>query len=332
MKTRVQSDRLPSDRDLSRWIKRVALILVVGTIAFTAFYVIDRWRAPSTPIIDQHLALLEEAVRTNPSDVAARGQLADLYVAKHRYQDAITQYDAILETGKAQELAYMGRARAYMGLEQWNLAAPDWQKVVDIAKSGEMANLDPTLEAAFYNLGLIALKQGRPADAAAQLESALKIKKSDADALFLIGQAYTATGQLDLAEKALRQAVAYVPVGWPEPYTALAEMFVKGGRAPMAEWARAMADVASGTNLDTVEARLKVLVNTEAAVDASIALGLYFETRGDLANANQWYNAALAKDPNNAAARLGTGRTAPIQGASKAPASQAPAASLGVKP
>src|SRR5487761_2509937 len=65
------------DRQLSRWIKRVLLLLVVGTIAFAAFYAFDRWRPATTPIVDQRLAALEQAVRDTPDDVASRGQLAD---------------------------------------------------------------------------------------------------------------------------------------------------------------------------------------------------------------------------------------------------------------
>ena len=47
---RMSSLRSLSDRQLDRWIKRLALILVVGGIAFAAFYTLDRWRPATTPI------------------------------------------------------------------------------------------------------------------------------------------------------------------------------------------------------------------------------------------------------------------------------------------
>jgi tetratricopeptide (TPR) repeat protein len=309
--------------ELDRLIKRIGAILLVGALIFTAFYLFDRWRPATPAIADQKLAALEQAVRDDATDVAARGQLADLYVVKERYQEAITQYNAILETGKAEELAKMGRAGAYMGLEQYDLAAADYQAVVDIAKGGEMANVDPTLEAAYYSLGLIEMKQGRPAEAIPFLESALRIKRSDADALFVIGQAYAQTGATDRAEIALRRAVAFVPIGWSEPYTALADAFTKAGRAAMAEWASAMADVAVG-KLDAAEPRLKAIVDTDAAVDAAIGLGLLYETRGEIAEAALWYTAALEKDPTNDAARLGLGRVGAVPTA--APTLPAPGA------
>ena len=110
---RITSLTARSDRQLDRLIKRVAAILLIGLIAFVGFYVLDRWRAPSAPIVDQRTAALEQAVRDDPTDIPSRGQLADIYVAAARYPEAIAQYDAILESGKSVELAHMGRAKAY---------------------------------------------------------------------------------------------------------------------------------------------------------------------------------------------------------------------------
>jgi len=323
---RVTSLTKMDDRQLNRLIKRIALILVVGTVLFTGFYVLDRWRPATEPIVDRRVSALEQAVRDDPDDIAARGSLADTYVAKGRYEDAIAQYNAILETGKETELATYGRAGAYLGLGQLDAAAADYQVVVDIAKDGEMANVDPILQASYYSLGSIAMQQGKPADAIVQLEKALAIKRSDADALYLVGTAYVATGQTEKAETVLRAAVAFVPIGWSEPYVALADGFTKAGRTEMAEWAGAMADVVAGKP-ELAEPRLLAIVDSEAAVDAMIGLGLLFETKGDTAAAAGWYAKALAKSPDNAAARLGMNRVGP--GATALPALPTPGAPAG---
>jgi Tfp pilus assembly protein PilF len=170
------------------------------------------------------------------------------------------------------------------------------------------------------------MQQGKPADAITSLEKALAIKRSDADALYLIGTAYVATGQTDLAETALRGAVAFVPIGWREPYAALAEGFTKAGKTAMAEWAGAMADLAAGKP-DLAEPRLLAIVNSDAAVDAAIGLGLLYESKGDTANAGDWYGKALALSPDNAAARLGMGRVG--ASAPALPALPMPGASAG---
>ncbi len=325
---RVTSPTKMDDRQLNRWIRRVLLLLVLGTIAFVAFYALDRWRPATTPIVDQRLAALEAAVRDKPDDVAARGQLADTYVAKGRYEDALVQYDAIVATGKADELARYGRAGAYVGLGRLDDAAKDYQAVVDIARDGEMANVDPMLQASYYSLGSIAMQQGRPAEAIPFLEQALAIRRSDADALYLIGTAYVATGATDKAEAALRAAVAYVPIGWSEPYAALAQGFATAGKAALAEWAGAMADLAAGKP-DLAEPRLLAIADGDAAVDAAIGLGLLHETRGETAAAAEWYGKALAESPDNAAARLGMSRVGAGDIGSPLPALPTPAAPAG---
>jgi tetratricopeptide (TPR) repeat protein len=320
---RVTSLTKMDDRQLNRLIKRVLLLLVLGTIAFVAFYALDRWRPATTPIVDQRLAALEQAVRDRPDDIASRGQLADTYVAKGRYEEAVTQYSLILETGKADELSQYGRAGAYMGLGNLDAAGKDYQAVVDIASGGEMANVDPMLQAAYYSLGSIAMQQGSSGEAITQLEKALAIKRSDADALYLIGTAYAAAGETDKAETALRGAVAFVPIGWSEPYVALADAFTKAGKAAEAEWAGAMADLVAGKP-ELAEPRLLAIVDGDAAVDAAIGLGLLSETKGDSAAAATWYAKALAMSPDNAAARLGTSRVG--ASASALPALPAPGA------
>jgi tetratricopeptide (TPR) repeat protein len=320
---RVTSLTSMDDRQLNKWIRRIALVLVAGTILFTGFYVLDRWRAPSAPIVDRRVSALEQAVRDDPEDIVSRGNLADTYVAKGRYEDALVQYNAILDAGKETELATFGRAAAYMGLEQYDLAARDYQAVVDIAKEGEMANVDPTLQAAYYGLGTIAMKQGKPAEAIPFLEKALAIKRSDADTLYLIGTAYAATGETDKAEAALRSAVAFVPIGWSEPYTAMADAFTKAGRTAMAEWAGAMADLTSGKP-DLAEPRLLAITEGDAALDAAIGLGLLYETQGDNAAATEWYAKALVISPDNTSARMGMVRVGP--GESALPALPTPGA------
>jgi len=320
---RVTSPTKMDDRQLNRLIKRVVLLLAIGTIAFVGFYALDRWRPATEPIVDRRLSALEQAVRDKPEDIASRGTLADTYVAKARYEDAIAQYNAIIETGKADEQAKFGRAGAYMGLGNLDAAAADYQAVVNIAKDGEMANVDPTLQAAYYSLGSIAMQQSKPAAAIPFLEEALAIKRSDADSLYLIGTAYVATGEIDKAETVLRAAVAFVPIGWSEPYAALAEGFTKAGKTAEAEWAGAMADLTSGKP-ELAEPRLLAIANGDAALDAAIGLGLLYEMKGDNAAATEWYAKALAASPDNAAARMGMSRVGP--GESALPALPTPGA------
>ena len=296
-----------SEGELDRLIKRIAVILLVGTLAFVAFYVFDRFRMPAPSMVDQTIASLETAVRDDPSNVAARGQLADAYVIAERYEDAVVQYDAILETGKADELAHFGRARANLALGNLDAAKADYEAVVDIAKEGEMAHVDPTLNAAFYGLGEIALEQGAPADAVQYLSAAVAIKRSDADALNLLGTAHVRNGEPAKAIEPLRSAIAFVPVGWSEPYLTLSQAYAGTGDQDRSEWAGAMADL-SEARYDAARTRLEALVGGDAGVEAMLGLALLNERLNETAAAAEWYAKVLAVDPANASALLGQTR------------------------
>lgn len=322
---RVTSLTSMDDRQLNRWIRRLALLLVVGAVLFTAFYVLDRWRPATTPIVDREIAALEEAVRTDPDDVVARGKLADTYVVKGRFEDAIVQYDAILATGEETTLATYGRANAYRGLGRLDEAAADYLAVVELTKGGEMAHVDPLLQKTYYQLGAIAMEQDRPAEAIPYLEQALAIKRSDADAMYLIGTAFVATGETEKAVTALRGAVAFVPIGWKEPYAALAEAYANAGQTALAEWAGAMVDLSEG-RADQARTRLLAIAEGEAALDATIGLGYIAEASGDTAEAAEWYGKALAIAPESTVARMGMSRVTAGDAASPLPPLPTPGA------
>jgi tetratricopeptide (TPR) repeat protein len=304
---KVTSVTTASDQQLDRLIKRVGLLLLVGVIAFVGFYVLDRFRLPQPTIVNQEMAALEEAVRVDPKDIASRGRLADVYFVAGRHDEAIAQYTAILETGEADQPAYLGRARAYAASGQYAAATDDYNKVVAIAGDGEMAHVDRSLQAAYYGLGSVAMEEGRPTEAIEHLTAALAINRADADALHLIGRAYTATGATDKAIESLRRAVAFVPIGWTEPYVSLAEAYEAAGKAEYATWAGAMATFAGGDTA-AAQAAMEPLVGGPAGIEAAIGLGLMAEMSGDTAAAATWYHTALDAAPGNAEARLGLTR------------------------
>ncbi len=126
------------EQQLNRWIRRIALLFLVVLIAFVALYVADRFRMPAASIVDQRLAAAEEAVRADPADVAARGQLGDLYFAAERYEDAIAQYTEILKTDESTEAASVSRGVAYQRVGNLDAAAADFEKVVELQPEGEM--------------------------------------------------------------------------------------------------------------------------------------------------------------------------------------------------
>jgi tetratricopeptide (TPR) repeat protein len=320
--SRVTSLTSMPEAQLNRWIKRIGLLLLVGVVAFIAFYAVDRFRAPVAPIVDQKLAALEEAVRKDPADAVSRGQLADVYYAKRRFEEAIIQYTSLIDAKKDVELASLGRANSYRQLERWDESIKDYNRVIEIGLTGEMANVDPSLEAAYYGLGVIALAQGKPGDAIEPLTKAIAIIRTDADALNALGAAYIGTNLPEQALKPLRSAIALVPVGWAEPYSNLSAAYTKLGKPDLAAWANAMALLESGDPAGA-EAELLKLVSGEAANEATVSLGLLKEVQGDTGAAGEWYRKALVLDPGNIPAQMGLKR---VSGGDR-PASAVPSAS-----
>lgn len=297
---------LPEEQ-LNRWIKRIALLFFVVLIAFVALYALDRFRLPQAPIIDQELATLEELVRADPADTVSRGQLADLYYAKGRFEEAISQYTLLIEAGKQVQLASLGRGKAFQQTEQYDKAVPDFEKVVEIGLTSEMAQSDPILAAGYYGLGTTYEAQGKHTEAIEQLLKARAIERTDADVLYALATAYLANDQAQEALEPLTLAVAVVPNGWPEPYLALEQAYTKTGDTARAGWAGAMAAFAAGDSPSAIE-RLEALVDGELGLDAMVGLGVINESDGDTGAAAEWYRKALAIDPDNTTAKLGLGR------------------------
>lgn len=295
------------EAQLNRLIRRIGLLFFVGLVAFVAFYAIDRIRFSPAPIVDQELAAAEEAVRVDPANVIARGQLADLYFVKSRFQDAIAQYTLLIDAGKEVELASLGRGKALQELGQHEQAIPDFEKVIEIALTGEMATVDPVLASGYYGVGTSYMALGRPADAVEQFEKALAIQKTDADVLFALGTAHLEAGQAEEAVDRLTTAVAMVPSGWADPYLALEKAYTALDDAAHAEWAGAMAAFAAGDS-PTAVTRLTAIADGELALEASVGLGVIHEATGDTGAAAEWYGKALAIDPNDITAKLGLGR------------------------
>jgi tetratricopeptide (TPR) repeat protein len=317
---RVTSLTQMPEQQLNRWIKRVALLFFAVLVAFIAFYAVDRFRAPAAPIVDREVAQLEETIRANPADAAARGQLGERYFVKGRFDEAVTQFTALIDANMEVMPASFGRARALQELGQLDKAITDYEKVVEIGLTGEMAGIDPVLAAAYFGLGQIAMTQGRAQDAVDHLTKSIEISRTDADTLLALGNALLA---VDLPEQAIDRldlAIRLVPVGWSEPYIALETAYTATGKPALAEWAGAMAAFNAG-DIPTARTELTALIEGDQAVRATASLGLIAEAEGDTAGAADWFRKALAIDEDDATATLGLARvTVPVASPAASPA------------
>lgn len=313
--------KAPSDRSLDRLIVGAILMLAVGVPLVGALYVFDRYVTPPPTIVDQKTAELESAVRETPNNLPLRMRLAGAYMAAARYDEAVTQFDEVLTAAdslKAEDVlgltksAHLGRADAHRLAGDVEAAIYDYRFVVDVAQDGEFANVDVELQAAWFQLGSIALIQERPAEAIEALESALVINETDADTLHLLGRAYMLHGEADKAIESVRRAVLFVPIGWCEPYATLGQAYTALGQAEQATWAAAMTAFCRNDPIDP-RPQLQALIGGPAALDALTGLGLIAEIGGDTTAAADWYRQALAMAPDDFTAASGLSRVAPIE-------------------
>ncbi len=276
----IRAIRGPNNRTLNRLIKILALGLLVGVPLIAGFYWMDRHVDASPSQADRAIATAEANVRQSPDDLNARNNLAAAYVTAGRFQDGIDQFTQILQKDAANRAAILGRGLAYFYAGQPDRAKADFQAFVDKNSAGEFAKTDPQLEQAYYELGVIAIQESRPADAVVALQKALAIDGGDADALYSYGAALIRTGDPTKGVAALRQAVAFVPSGWCDPYGSLVDGYTALHDQAAIAWATGMVDFC-GDRLDQAEAALKPLVGGSMRTDALIGLALVAARRGD---------------------------------------------------
>ena len=311
-----------ADKRLDRLIRIAALVLVVGAVVVGVAYFLDQRVDPGPTLADRQVAAAEAAVQKSPNDVSLRLGLALAYQGAGRIDDALAQFDAVIKVQGDAKVAL--NAKAGILVDRGDLAGAQalYQHVVDVAKGGEFAGLDPELEKAYYGLADIAMKQNRTADAVTNLEEAVKIGSTDADAWYLLGKAQLAAGKTDKAIEAEKQAIAFVPVGWGDPYKVMADAYKAQNQPELAEYAGAMLDFAAG-RLDQARQRLSAITNGPADAEAYTGLGLVTETQGDKQAAADAYRKALAIDPKNSTAESGLARVTGDTGASVSPGSSA---------
>jgi tetratricopeptide (TPR) repeat protein len=290
-----------SDRTFSRLMGLGVLTLAIGIPSFGVLYYHDQHVSAGPSLAARQIAGAEAAVKKAPNNIETRLQLAAAYLQDKRPDDALKQYDEILAAEPTNRPSLLGRGGILIEKGDLTTAAASYHKVTDAAAKGEFAGADPQAQEAHYYLGSIAAKQGKSKVAITELESALKINKTDSDALYLLGVVRLKDGAPQLAVDALKQALLFVPTGWWQPYSQLAKAYGQLGQAPQATYARAMANFSQKRPAEATR-QLKTLTTGPVAADALLGLGLIAETANNRDEAVSWYQKVLTVDATNVGA------------------------------
>jgi tetratricopeptide (TPR) repeat protein len=299
---------LPSTKTVQRaiWITAAALALVL--VLFAGYYIWDRYVHRDEPSqTEAVVAEIEQAIRHDPSNPDVRVALAESYLGSDRYAQALDQAEQVLAIYPDHEGGLLIAGIAHARLDEPAAALEPLERFVALRQDGPMARSDTALEAAYYFLGESYLNLDRPAEAVSALEGALLINPVDADALYQVGLAYGASGQLETALERYHKAVRLVP-DFAEAYGAMAQGYAALGRPDHATYARGMVAFSQG---DYRRAATALGQATKALPDfgpAFLGLGLTYEQLGRLAEALAATQRAIELDPGDFAAQQAAGR------------------------
>jgi tetratricopeptide (TPR) repeat protein len=260
---------------------------------------------------------LEEAARRAPaSQTSAREALADVYLQESDYGRAINQLEALaaLEPTRPERAVAVGLAQARAGRED--------AAVVTLGRALERFPDAPQVYAA---LGHVWLNEAQRRGDRVALNKAIEAlqhagSRSDAssDTLAELGRAWLLAGDRPAAERALRQAVAKLPVP-PDAYLQLAEVTARDGRIqdardallkyatligddkPLAIVATRIADYSVRLGEPALAVRWFDRAIDEGGPNAALQVRLADAAyrAGDVARAHQVVDEGLASEPDN---------------------------------
>jgi tetratricopeptide (TPR) repeat protein len=298
-----------TNRVLSGAVLLMAVAVVGLLLIFGGYYYWDRYvgRLGDQSPLEIEIDRLETAIREDPQNPDNRLALAEFYLAEGLNEQAIEQTRQVLALNPTDEAALLLQGIAYVRLDEPAAALDPLEKFVAARRAHPMAQVDTALEAAYYFLGVCYIQLDRPELAISILEEALTINKTDADALYQLGQAYLAVNQHENALGPYHRAVRLVP-DFTEAYDGMISAYTTLNQPDHAAYARGMQDF-SARDFDAAQTRLEAA--TQALPDfapAFLGLALTYEKQGQLEQAVAAVQHVLTLEPNNFAAQQAHGR------------------------
>lgn len=291
--------------NLAIWITAVLLVLAlvgVGIYRYQIHYIHG-----SVTVMDRDALILEDQIRQQPGNADLRVALANLYVEKGYYDDAVAQAEQVLRTSHDNQGALLALAEAQQKKGDLAQATSNFSRVVAVNEGNPMAMSNIQLALAHQSLGSIYMTLGKAADAETELRKSLEIDRGNADTLRLLGDAQTAQGKPDEAIQSYSQAVRLVP-DFREAYLGLAQASqakADAGRVAYAEGMVAMVDGNYSLAVDKLSQAAKALPD---ASEVHLGLAMTYEKQGQRTLALNEYRDTARLDGTSIVAKQGLGR------------------------
>jgi tetratricopeptide (TPR) repeat protein len=285
----------------------VALLLVVAVVLLGAYWYLQRYTHSSVSVVDRDTEAVEAQIRQQPDDLRLRVAVANLYLEKGRYQEAIAQAEQVLQRAPENlgALTTLGQAHSRQG--NLEAAAGYLARAVEHNRENPMARTSLQLALVHQLLGEVYMKQGRAEDSAAEFRKVLEIDRTNADALYSLGKALAALGREDEALQSYRQALRLVP-DFPEVYADLRQIYEARGDLPRAGFAQGMVQYASGDLDQAVDLLRAASQALPDAAEVHLGLAMAYEKRGLKAEAVEQYRRVASLEPDSIAAKQGLSR------------------------
>lgn len=236
---------MSSSRD-TRWLDvalKAVLLLVVVAVGYLAYTVLtgqsrDRETATASRTIGDLIASIKE----DPNDLGLRLQLAEAYGAVGQFDEAVEQFEVVLQLDEDNPDALTGLGLIAMFEGEWESAERYWRGVIDEIGAGEYAGIDQRLAVAYHQLGATLIERERYREATKYLREALRIRPHAADTHFALAVAYRELDEAGRQRTHLEDALMFDPVMPEANYDYGILLLAEGDVAGAAEHFRTSAD------------------------------------------------------------------------------------------
>jgi len=245
----------------------------------------------------------EKAVEVAPDFVAARFNLALVYLRQNRLDEALDQLNPLAQLDPGSVRVLQMRAQVYGKRGEMGLAIADLDQATRLAPEDyevwqalgfflyreqrleealvafeKVLRLSPSTAGAYFDIALVQQGLGKLADAADSFRRFLAVHPEDPQANFLLGLVCRQQGENDQALQYFLEAEALSPDD-PDVAIELSNLYLELG------------------NLR--EAEKRVAKGRETSAERLFSLGIVAKNKQDWAEAARYFREALKKEPEN---------------------------------
>lgn len=302
----MKSRLLPFKTGKRNIIRATVMFAVLG-IAVGISWAMVFARSDNQTLLDTTLVELEETVLNEPQNIDARLAIAIAYAARGYNDASIEQFEQALVLDSDNQTAMIGLGRILYDENRLDEALEPLLQVVELNANNPYRRTLEQLEAVYYYLGDIHIQKKDYAVAVDYLELALEINPTDADALYVLGEAQERNGDFEKALISYQQAVRYVP-DFTDAYRQMSEIYRLMEMPGERLYAAGMVNLATKDFDDAIRDLTRAIELVPGLAEAYQGLGMAFDAQGQAEEALSNYEKALELDPDMMIARLGLQR------------------------